>query len=53
MSEINPCAPIYDMLQDNSLNLRVTRILLGVILLVLYLLFNLISFYLRRNINNL
>lgn len=51
--ELNLCSPLYDQLQDQSINLRVIRILFGVDLLILYLMFNLISFLLKKDINSL
>ena len=51
--EINLCSPLYDQLQDQSVNLRVIRILFGVDILVLYLVFNLISFLLKKDLNSL
>ena len=51
--ELNMCSPLYDQLQDQSINLRVIRILFGVDLLILYLMFNLISFLLKKDINSL
>ena len=51
--EINLCSPLYDEMQDQSINLRVIRILFGVDLLLLYLVFNLISFLLKKDINSL
>ena len=53
MYEVNICSPIYDMTQDGSLNLRATRILFGVDLLLLCLIYNLTSFFLKRTINDL
>ena len=46
--EINLCSPIYDELQDKSINLRVIRILFGIDILLLYLIFNLISYLLKK-----
>ena len=40
-------------MQDQSMNLRVIRILFGIDLLLLYLVFNLISFLLKKDINTL
>lgn len=51
--EINLCSPLYDQMQDQSMNLRVIRILFGIDLLLLYLVFNLISFLLKKDINTL
>ena len=51
--QINLCSPLYDEMQDQSVNLRVIRILFGVDLLLLYLIFNLITFLLKKDINAL
>ena len=53
MYEVNLCSPIYDQTQDGSLNLRATRILFGVDLLLLYIVYNFTSFFLKRTINDL
>lgn len=53
MYEVNICSPIYDVTQDGSINLRATRILLGVDLLLLCIIYNLTSFFLKRTINDL
>jgi hypothetical protein len=53
MYEVNICSPIYDVTQDGSINLRATRILFGVDLLLLCLIYNLTSFFLKRTINDL
>jgi hypothetical protein len=53
MYELNLCSPLYDALQDQSVNLRVTRILFTVDLMVLFFVFNLISFILKKDINSL
>jgi hypothetical protein len=53
MYEVNICSPIYDITQDGSISLRATRILFGIDLLVLWLLYNLTSFLLKKTINDL
>lgn len=53
MYEINLCSPIYNEMQDHSVNLRVTRILFGIDLLLLCLAYNGISFLLKKDINSL
>lgn len=53
MYDINLCSPLYDELQDGSVNLRVTRILFGVDLLLLCIAYNCISFILKKDINSL
>ena len=51
--QINLCSPLYDELQDGSVNLRVTRILFAVELLILCIAYNLISFFLKKDINSM
>lgn len=48
MSGVNFCSPIYDQLQDGSINTRATRILFAVDLLLLCLGYNLASFILKK-----
>ena len=53
MYDLNICSPLYDSSQNGETNLRATRILLAVDLLLLCLAYNLISFVLKKNINDL
>ena len=53
MYDINTCSPLYDTTQNGQTNLRATRILLAVDLLLLCLAYNLISFMLKKSINDL
>jgi hypothetical protein len=53
MYEINLCSPIYDSTQNGATNLRATRILFGIDLLLLCLIYNIASFFLKRAINQL
>jgi hypothetical protein len=53
MYAVNFCSPIYDVLQDGSINTRATRILFVVDLLLLCLGYNLISFVLKKEVNTL
>ena len=53
MYDINICSPLYDATQNGQTNLRATRILLAVDLLLLCLAYNLISFMLKKSINDL
>lgn len=53
MYEINVCSPLYDTLQDGSLNTRATRILFAIDLLLLCLGYNCVSFLLKKQVNNL
>jgi hypothetical protein len=53
MYEINLCSPIYDSTQNGATNLRATRILFGIDLLLLCLIYNFASFFLKRGINQL
>lgn len=53
MFEINLCSPLYDELQDQTVNLRVTRILFGIDLLLLCIIYNCISFLLKKDLNSL
>ena len=53
MFQINLCSPLYDELQDQTGNLRVTRILFGIDLLLLCIIYNCISFLLKKDLNSL
>jgi len=53
MYDINLCSPIYDQMQDQSINLRATRILFGVDLLILCISYNCIAFFLKKDVNSL
>lgn len=53
MYEINICSPIYDAIQDGSVSLRATRILFGIDLLLLCTIYHIVSFFLKRSINDL
>lgn len=53
MYYINACSPLYDSTQDGTTNLRATRILFSIDLLILCLAFNLISLVLKKRISDL
>lgn len=48
MFDINICSPIWDVVPDRSINVRVMRILMSVELLLLYLIYNIIAFVLAK-----